>query len=458
MAAEPNGTTAPAPWEADERAAGGAVGELRRLARRAAARPLLTLLLTLVVTGAFVVWRAQKQQVFESKIVFRVVEGDLDLHTAPRTNGRLREYVADVCFSTARLAAVIKARGLYPSLAKRDITLAVEEMRDDTAVEVWRNYFIDRAPGDSREAHVAVSYRGRDPHLVYDVVRDLGRLITEEEQKTRVGQAAAALQAADDEVANAKLLLEQAQRDLVAKELARTLARSDEERARLLVRTLGLEQAVPRLERTLEAAQRKRQSMYLRLQLERRSMGLRFELVDPGHVQPAGISRKKLLLMAALALFVLSLPLAVMAVGAFDQRIYAVDDVQRLGLRALGGVRAFAGDNRGTLRERLRDDEMHDDQRRHDVMRDEWLKDRLRDRRDRDADYVRERPAVHAELERSRAAERDVEQVRAAKRAERAERASDAPDGGEPRDDTGIVGNDGGDRPKGGGRGRMRDP
>jgi hypothetical protein len=354
---KPLRASGPLGWDADERAGGGVLDELRRLMLRAAARPWLTLALALVATGAVVAYRARKQQVYESRIAFRVVEGDVDVGSAPSPNGRLREYVADVCFSTARLLSVIRARGLYPGLAKRDPSLAVEEMRDDLNIEVWRNYFIEGAAGpEGREARIAISYQGRDPRQVYDVVRDLGQLVTEAEATSRRDAADSALQAADDEVADAKAMLEKAQSALVAKQFLRLSARTTAQVSQLLVQSIDLEQGMPKLERQLEAAQKRRTRIYLRAQLERKQLGLRFELTDQGRVAAAGVSRQKLLAFVAVAMFFFSLPLAMIAVGAFDDRIYRTVDVQRLGLRALGAVRPFVGDNVGALDERLRHD------------------------------------------------------------------------------------------------------
>jgi hypothetical protein len=353
----PRGASGPLGWDAEESAGGGVLDELRRLLLRAAARPWLTLTLTLLATGAVVAYRARKQQVYESRIAFRVVEGDVDAGSTPSTNGRLREYVADVCFSTTRLLSVIRARGLYPGLAKRDPSLAVEEMRDDLNIEVWRNYFIEGAAGpEGREARVAISYQGRDSQQVYDVVRDLGHLVTEAEATSRREQADSALMATDDEVADAKAILEKAQTDLVAKQFLRVRAQTPAQASQLLVQSIDLEQAMPKLERQLEAAQKRRNRVYMRAQLERKQLGLRFELIDQGRAAAAGISRKKLLAFVAVAMFCFSLPLAMIAVGAFDDRIYRTVDVQRLGLRALGGLRPFVGDNVGALDERLRHD------------------------------------------------------------------------------------------------------
>jgi hypothetical protein len=354
---KPLRASAPRGWDAEERASGGVLDELRRLLLRAAARPWLTLALTLLATAAVVGYRARKQEVFESRIAFRVVEGDMDSTGGPSPNGRLREYVADVCFSTSRLLSIIRARGLYPGLTKRDPSLAVEEMRDDLNIEVWRNYFIEGAADpEGREARVAISYQGRDPRQVYDVVRDLGALVSEAEESSRRDEADSALSAADAEVADAKAVLEKAQADLVTKQLLRARARSTAETAQLLVQAIDLEQGMPKLERQLEAAQKRRTRIYMRAQIERKQLGLRFEPTERGHVASAGISRRKLLAFVAVAMFFFSLPLAMIAVGAFDDRIYRTIDVQRLGLRPLGAMRPFIGDNVGALDVRLRED------------------------------------------------------------------------------------------------------
>src|SRR5262249_8289417 len=151
-------------------------------------------------------WR--KPRVYASRIAFRVSENELDVDSAPKTNGRLREYVWQVAFSNTNLLRIIKEEKLYPSLFVRDPSLPVEEMRDDLEVEVWRNYFGQRRTAEepTLSARLAVTYRGRDREKVFAVVQRLGRLIVEQEQSARVEQADVALRLADDEVDSARLL------------------------------------------------------------------------------------------------------------------------------------------------------------------------------------------------------------------------------------------------------------
>src|SRR5207244_1584201 len=98
--------------------------------------------------------------IYSSRIVLRVLEGDVDIATAPRPKGKLREYVADVAFSSARLGELIRKRDLYPRERARDPSFAmpIEAMRDDIEVEVWRNYFLEQRSVDdpARSARIAI--------------------------------------------------------------------------------------------------------------------------------------------------------------------------------------------------------------------------------------------------------------------------------------------------------------
>jgi hypothetical protein len=79
----------------------------------------------------------------------------------------------------------------------------------------------------------------------------------------------------------------------------------------------------------------------------------RWELTDRGHVAAAALSGATLLVATGIFGFVLALLLCAVAVGAFDPRVYELDDVERLGLSTLGAVRSFDGDNAGALAARL---------------------------------------------------------------------------------------------------------
>jgi uncharacterized protein involved in exopolysaccharide biosynthesis len=345
-------------WLDDERAQPGATAELKRLWRRARRRWLRTLALALLITGAVVAVAARRPRRYESRIAFRVTEGRLEAGSAPRTTGRLRDYVLQVVFSNQHLTSVIKEHGLYPSLMPRDPSLAVEELRDDIHVEVWRNDFAQLRTSEevARSARLAVTFHGRNAEQVYAVVRHLGRLITESEQSSRLAQAELALRFADEQADQARHLLQDRKREVVEKEFQRLASRTPEAALARLIEARNLEKAIPRAELVLQQAERAREKAYLRTQLERRALGLRWELIDGGRVEPEGMSRRTLLALLAVVAFLVTLPLCAIGVGAFDARVYDLDDVRRLGVRTVGAVRRFDGDNAGALVARLRDE------------------------------------------------------------------------------------------------------
>jgi hypothetical protein len=74
--------------------------------------------------------------------------------------------------------------------------------------------------------------------------------------------------------------------------------------------------------------------------LEKQQSGLAFDLVDwraDEYPRPPEV----LMGITALVSFLFALPLLVLVVGAFGRRVYAADDVRRLGIGTLGMVQVF---------------------------------------------------------------------------------------------------------------------
>jgi hypothetical protein len=341
-------------WTDDEPGAAAAWHELVRLRRRAFARPWKPLLIALMLTAAVVGQRARKTRSYGSRIVFRLTENDLDAATAPAPAKKLREYVLDVVFSQQRLLDVIQAHGLYPRELKRDPGFAVEAFRDDLEVEVWRNYFLEERLNDDagRSARIAIAYTHQDRQQAYDVVRALGRLLMEHEEAARIAMAENALLLVASQVDQQRDDLARRHGVIAAKEMAAHRA-SPAEAALLRGQILAMTKALEPIELRLKDLQKKKNQLRLRDALERSQLGMRFELVDPGKVARLGVSKPRQLAFIGVIAFFVLLPFAGMAAGAFDSRIYDQEDVRRLGLLAMGHVKAFPGDNVGALRARL---------------------------------------------------------------------------------------------------------
>jgi hypothetical protein len=328
--------------------------ELARLYRRAAARPARTLGITLLITAAVVGRSARKLHAYDSRIVFRVTEGELDATTAPPPNRRLQAYVKTVVFSNARLVALMRAHKLRPLALKKDPAQAAEDMREDIGVGVWRNYFLDaRGMFDpARSARLSISYADKDPQLAFDVVRDLGQLVQESEGSARVAEAERAAALAAEGLKAARDDLTQAQVQIAAKELALSTA-APEDRVARQVELVNLRAGLLSLEARQERLASARAQLDLRANIERHQLGLQFELVDGG--RPAPIQHPHPFRLGLL-LFLILLPLVGIAVGAFNSRVYDLEDVRRLGIEPLGQLPAFPGDDVGALEARLRRD------------------------------------------------------------------------------------------------------
>jgi hypothetical protein len=342
------------PWENDEQDLLGAFAEFRRLLRRALSHPVRPILYALLITGALVGMRARKVQVYSSRIILRVAEGDLDAATSPRPAKQLRRHVLEVAFSNPRLLGLIKKKGLYPRDLAKDPAFAIESMREDIEVEVWRNYFLEQrgALDAGRTARIAISYQSRNPEVAYEVVKELGNLISEQEETNRISMADEAVLLAQESVKEAAEDLLRRRGQIVAKEMASHHAPA-QAAALLRIEVMNLQTQIVPIEFRLKALEQTRNELELRAAMERNKMGLTFEVVDGGRQARLGESKRQELTRLAILTFLLVLPLCGLLAGAYDQRVYGIDDVRRLGLHSLGHVHQFPGDNMGALDARL---------------------------------------------------------------------------------------------------------
>jgi hypothetical protein len=333
-----------------------ALRELVRLFRRAWARPILTLGITLLGVGLLVARAARKAASFESEVVYRVIEGDLDQNTASTPNRALREYIRTVVFSNEALLDIMKRYKLSPSRVKSAPVEAVEEMREeDISVEVTSNYFLFyRGSGDAaRSAQLSITYTNGNPKAAYEIVCELADLVTAYTENNAVMRAQREVEHLEESVAAARENLFKTRSDIALDEFNLQRAKPDE-RTQILFEIEGLKANANNLDLRLTEYEHALDAYRLRVQLERHQMGLRFEVVEPP--RPARLPPDKLHRLAKLAVvaFLGLLPLVAMAVGAQDRRVRDSDDLRRLGLEPLGRVPRFSGDEVGSLDERLR--------------------------------------------------------------------------------------------------------
>jgi hypothetical protein len=329
--------------------------ELSRLRRRALRRPIITFFLAAFAAAIAVLNTARKPRTFTARVVFRVAEKDVAVGGgSPRPKSNLREYVWDAAFSTERLMGVVKKHNLYMSAMRLDPSLALEAMRDDIDVDVFRNYFLEERTEDSAPptARLVITYTSVDAELALLIARELGDIVIDYEAQNRRELTQFAVQDAEQIVKQEQAQLTHLTERISDAQLRLETARPVD-RPSIQAEVSGLYRSIPAAESRVKQAQTQARNLRLRAAFERNQSGLQFELIDAASV--SGIQRSQLsqlILVGALALL-FALPLAARAVGAFDSRVYDGDDASRLGLKVLGHVPAFRGDQMASLRRRL---------------------------------------------------------------------------------------------------------
>jgi hypothetical protein len=324
-----------ADWTEEEAGPREAARELGRLFRRALARPLWTVGLALSLAALLVAREARKVQFYSSRVVFRGAGGD------PAELGRL---VAEKILDDDLLLDLMKRHHINPRLVEDKPLDAVAWLRQDVlGLRAWRN--------EDGEARLSLSFLHKDPKVAYEVVCDLVELVEARTANVAVARADRELHEDETRAAETREELFAARAGLARKELSLLSARN---RAPLVAEIEQLRVEAADAETRLAHEENATENARYRAQAARRELGVRFEVVEPP--RPAPLVRepwKRLVRLGSLA-FLLLLPLAAMAVGAGDPVVRDGDDLRRLGLRPLGHVPGFPGDQVGSLKERER--------------------------------------------------------------------------------------------------------
>ncbi len=330
--------------------------ELQRLKRRAQARWPLVVVVAVALTAA-VVWKvARKPGQYRARVVLALTEGELAGRGDVTPLHELRDYVGTVLLSNAALLELVERRGLFArARAQFGDDYAVQLLRDQLGIGVWRNYFqYSYSYDERRTARIAIAYVAQDPDHAYEMARDLTSIVIAREGERRIEaarllaeQARGILDAARAELAgvraelNAEVAaLAEAERRGEATEVAVHRLRA----AELTLAVTRAQEAFFALEQTTTGGA---------LQAAATAAGLALELTVVDERRPPRAERPVFVLVAvgvfALGLF---LPLAGIVIGAFDTRVHDLEDVSRLELTALGHLPPFPGDDVGALRGR----------------------------------------------------------------------------------------------------------
>jgi hypothetical protein len=278
-------------------------------------RPLLTLAAGLAFVGAVAAATLVPRQGYAPKLLLRVEEADRDPTVMPQPKRKLREYVMQALLTSDQLIPLIQRYGLYPSLARKNMRAALESFREDIDVDVYQNYFVEQRTvgSEPRTARLAVRYRSKDPETAVAVTRAIGKLIVERERTLRSAESERAEAAASSELDAVRQAIADKTRTIATMQ-AKMQAEAAPDPVRQ-VELVGLMGSLSALERREAETQQREAKLSIGAFLEKRGIGLSFEIADDAEL-PSDAHQRDVAYLCIGASFLFGLPLVAMAVGS----------------------------------------------------------------------------------------------------------------------------------------------
>jgi hypothetical protein len=257
--------------------------------------------------------------------------------------------------SDAKLLKLIEDRNLLRLRKTLGPQWAVEQLREQVDVQIWKNSFIFYDEEDNRarkSARIGLTVTDGDPDQAMILVRDLASIVIESHEEQRrllAGQLAIKISMLREELSKK---LQEMEGSVSAKQSA--LAAAQKEGDTRMVATLYTELAA------LAADQKDAEVKLTQVitspdtvadQMTSAGLGMRIDLVEerrPDRPEQSWLP----LVLTLLVVGAGSLFGAALFIGAFDPRVHDLDDVSRLGLPVLGHVPGFPGDRVGSLQSR----------------------------------------------------------------------------------------------------------
>ncbi len=343
-------------YESEESTRKAMVREVQRLRRRARVRPWPVLVLAILITGAVTYKLVTRKQTFQAEVVLALHEGTLG--TQERTGmplGELREFVISVLLPDKKLEELIERRNLHRLRKRLGMQWAVNELREQLTVEVWRNtyvYYDPENPNRDPSARIGLTVTDEDPDDAYLLAHDIANIVMDSVREHRLDFA----ERIADSVASERTAVSKRLADL---ELRRTELMVAFSKARRANRE-GVAQALNLELMQVDAQQRDTEKSMSQLMTSQDAIADRvaaagldlvIEVVGEKRANRPP-SRGLLITIAAVIVGIGALVGSMLLIGAFDSRVHDVEDVERLGLPVLGHVPGFPGDHVGSLEAR----------------------------------------------------------------------------------------------------------
>jgi len=343
-------------YESEARTRDGMVQEVQRIRTRMRARPVPVLVLAALITGALTYKLATRPQQFEAEIVLALTEGSLSAKHNGLPVDELRQFVYGVLIPDKKLAEMIERHNLYPLRKKAGMEYALEQLREQLDVQIWKNSFVyydEDAERAEHSARIGLTVTDGDPDRAYALAHDIAAIIiqTAQEHRQQVNSRLAGEIAVTREGLTKRLesnALETAQKQAA-------IATAHKQKKEDLAAAINLQLA------ELDHERRNAEKALADIAVSRDALadriaaaGLDTSIAIVEETRPDRPADKFFVLaLITVVVGVGSLIGAALVLGAFDSRVHDSDDVSRLGLPVLGHVPGFSGDRVGTLDARV---------------------------------------------------------------------------------------------------------
>ena len=343
-------------YESEESTRKGMVQELQRMRRRMRVRPWPVLALALLITGAITYKLITRKQSFEAEVVLALREGAIG--TEYRTGmplGELKEFVSGVLLPDSKLVELIERRNLHRLRKTLGMPWAIEEVRKQLEIDVWKNSYIwydPELPNRDASARVGIVAIDEDPDAAFLLAHDIATIVIQSAREHRQAYADNITTQIEQERAALSKRLDEL-------ELERTTLMVAFSKARRAGKE-GLAQAL-NLRLTEVDEQQKEASKDMTTLLTSQDLiadriaaaGLDLVIELVAEKRPNRPPSRGLLISIVVVIVGLSSLIgAAVVIGAFDSRVHDVEDLERLGLPVLGHVPGFPGDRVGSLEAR----------------------------------------------------------------------------------------------------------
>lgn len=344
-------------YQSEPRTRDGLIQEVQRIRRRTRVRPIPVIVLALLLAVGITYKLATRAQVFHAEVVLAMREGSLG-HKNKSTGlplGELRELVKTVLLPDGKLGELIEKHDINRLRKQLGIQYAINELRENIEIEIWRNSFVyydPETPNREASARIGLTVMDDDPDRAYVVARDLASIIIAEVRAHRITlakQVSGELTAFRDALGRRLSELER-ERNSRMVQLAKAREGGKETLVQALhLRLTELDAEQHRTEKSLKEINTSQDVLADRI--AEAGLDLVVELVS--EKRPARPESKGLLIaMIAVVVSVGAFLGAALVLGAFDSRVHEIDDIARLGLPVLGHVPEFPGADVGSLEAR----------------------------------------------------------------------------------------------------------